>query len=292
MDYFSHRMGIRSLRDALQSDSMDAALRNRLWNVLTNDIWSRRRFRYGDLDSLEGSASLNRFVRALWQLHFKVPLDTLGHWWHEGYQDIRSHFMECPWWAVYDFLDFASAHYPGSAEQHQNFLDSCNAAMEAETSAYRFVAGQIAPMIGESEIDEVDAAASSPVEPVAHHIATAVTHLADRDTPDYRNSVKESISAVESLCQAIAGDASATLGQALDVVERTGKVELHGALKAALKKLYGYTSDADGIRHALSDAPTLTFDDAKFMLVACSAFVNYLQAKATAAGVDLSHSSE
>jgi len=44
--------------------------------------------------------------------------------------------------------------------------------------------------------------------------------------------------------------------------------------------LYGYTSDSGGIRHALSDEDvTPTFEDAKFMLVSCSAFINYLKAK-------------
>jgi hypothetical protein len=43
--------------------------------------------------------------------------------------------------------------------------------------------------------------------------------------------------------------------------------------------MYGYTSDADGIRHALLDQPSLSFEDAKFMLVSCSAFANYLVAK-------------
>jgi hypothetical protein len=48
--------------------------------------------------------------------------------------------------------------------------------------------------------------------------------------------------------------------------------------------MYGYTSDAEGIRHALMDEPTLESEDAKFMLVSCSAFVNYLRSKAARAG--------
>jgi len=35
------------------------------------------------------------------------------------------------------------------------------------------------------------------------------------------------------------------------------------------------------------DEPNLTFDDAKYMLVSCSAFVNYLKAKAADAGLKL-----
>jgi hypothetical protein len=45
--------------------------------------------------------------------------------------------------------------------------------------------------------------------------------------------------------------------------------------------MYGYTSDAEGIRHALLEEPTLEQADAIFMLVTCSAFVNYLRAKLT-----------
>ena len=54
-------------------------------------------------------------------------------------------------------------------------------------------------------------------------------------------------------------------------------------------QLYGYTSDADGIRHALLDESDLDFEDAKFMLVSCSAFTNYLKGKAIKAGIDFNN---
>ena len=54
-------------------------------------------------------------------------------------------------------------------------------------------------------------------------------------------------------------------------------VEIHKGLKSAFNILYGYTSDAKGIRHAGDiGGPSATFEEAKFMLVACCAFVNYL----------------
>ena len=61
----------------------------------------------------------------------------------------------------------------------------------------------------------------------------------------------------------------------LRLIEKKGI--LHQALKKAFSALYGYTSDADGIRHALLDESTLTKADARFMLISCSAFVNYLK---------------
>lgn len=43
--------------------------------------------------------------------------------------------------------------------------------------------------------------------------------------------------------------------------------------------MYGYASDANGIRHALSEESTISVADAKFMLVICSAFINYVLGK-------------
>ena len=57
------------------------------------------------------------------------------------------------------------------------------------------------------------------------------------------------------------------------------KIEIHPALKKAFNNLYGYTSDSGGIRHASLSESNLKFEDAKFMLVSCSAFTNYLIAK-------------
>lgn len=67
-----------------------------------------------------------------------------------------------------------------------------------------------------------------------------------------------------------------TLGEAIKHLENKG-VNIHPSLKAAFLKLFGYTSDAKGIRHAGDiGGASSTFEEAKFMLVSCSAFVNYL----------------
>ena len=110
-----------------------------------------------------------------------------------------------------------------------------------------------------------------------------MARLSDRKSPDYRNSIKESISAVEGMCALITRQERSDLNAALRELER--HVGLHGALKAAFNSLYGFSSDSNGIRHALLDEAKLTFDDAKFMLVTCSAFVNYLKALMAQAGL-------
>jgi hypothetical protein len=168
----------------------------------------------------------------------------------------------------------------------------CNQVFEEENYGYRFVDEHVTPITNEDEVDEIEEAISQPLSGVREHLRQAVTLLSDRDEPDYRNAIKESISAVESLCMVITGDDGATLGQALDDIESNGDVEVHGAMTAAFKSLYGYTSDSDGIRHGLLDEDSLDHEDAKYMLVTCSAFVNYLIEKARKAGIDLESSSE
>lgn len=115
------------------------------------------------------------------------------------------------------------------------------------------------------------------------HIASALCLLAKRPDPDYRNSIKESISAVEALAKQLGTPDSQGLAGAL--TELGKKVPLHGGLRSGLLSLYGYTSDEGGIRHAMLEEPNLGYDDAKYMAVTCSAFVNYLAAKAQAAGI-------
>ena len=62
----------------------------------------------------------------------------------------------------------------------------------------------------------------------------------------------------------------------LKKLEENG-VMIHSGLKSAFNTLYGYTSDANGIRHAGDiGGKSSTFEEAKFMLVSCCAFINYL----------------
>jgi hypothetical protein len=165
------------------------------------------------------------------------------------------------------------------SERIEGLGELVNAVLERELAAYRVVARRIVPVTEKHEIAEIqDAIANGDsFDGASHHIATALAHLSDRLAPDFRNSIKESISAVESAAKAVTGRPKAELGPALNALESTGK--LHGALRKAYLALYGYTSDSNGIRHALMDEPNLTADDAKYFLVVCSAFVNYLKTR-------------
>src|SRR5699024_1241350 len=66
-----------------------------------------------------------------------------------------------------------------------------------------------------------------------------------------------------------------TLGDGLNKLETVG-LPRHPALKGAWQKMYGWTSDAPAVRHRGNGAAGTDQSLAKYMVVACSAFVSYL----------------
>lgn len=94
------------------------------------------------------------------------------------------------------------------------------------------------------------------------HIRKAVDSFSNRKAPDYENTIKDSISAVEAMCCIITENPKDTLGEALKKLESKG-VKLHKALQNAMSSLYGYTSDEGGIRHGSIDFAGASSEDAK-----------------------------
>lgn len=281
MKSFSQRKGLKPAKSVIQVDSMDDDLKNRLWNALTMFYWDK-------VEVIERGGFIKDITpfQLLWDEHFREPLDEMYPNWLETLLQIRDRFFNYMWNEVYDFVEFVANRFPNKPV-NSAFMVLCNSILKEELSAYRFVGGLITPITTQEEITEIEEALSLqyPLKLVANHIRSALDLFSNKKSPDYRNSIKESISAVEALCKLIAGKRKATLEQALKEIEK--KVSIHTALKQAFIKLYGYTSDADGIRHALLDEPNLDSEDAKFMLVSCSAFTNYLISKSCKAGIKL-----
>jgi AbiJ N-terminal domain 4 len=289
MAKFSERYGHVPVRSVLQTGSVDDGLRNRLWNLICTTFFASAPDYSGGRDDYLPFAD-NRDVyhvfKNVWHNYFKQTTDSIGTSYFEALRKLKNYFLDSQWYEVYDVLEFladSSAH-PGLGER---FIDSVNPLLKEELSGYRFVSGRIVPITSEEEIAAIEQALALPdsLKPVREHLNQSLTLLAKRKQAHYRNAIKESISAVESLCKIIVRQGKATLGPALNTVEEQTK--LPAVLKQAFQKLYGYTSDAQGIRHALMDEPTLDIEDAKFMLVSCSAFVNYLVVKAQKAGITI-----
>lgn len=261
---FSQRTGVVAIPETLKPEAMPEDLRNTLWNAAELNV---RQSEFGAI------------THAYWVDFIKKPINTrpffhntVKNTWsyQKAWEVFRSDFLQVAWSGVYDRVEFLINLLPRLAEPFDQ-------ALARELAAYRIVHKQVVPITSAAEVEALEDALSQrdAYAGVQTHIASALAHLSNRQNPDYRNSIKESISAVEAAAAVIAGKPGATLGAALATLEKERK--LHGSLKAAFSSLYGYTSDANGIRHALMDEPDLTAADAKFFLLTCSSFVNYLK---------------
>ena len=172
------------------------------------------------------------------------------------------------WFRLYDFIE----KYLNIKDKEiaKKMTKEFNRILEEEVAPYRVLDGMV--ILGKVMNSNYDS--------VSIHIQKALALYSDRQKPDYENSVKESISAVEAMCNIITGmdGANATLGNAIKKLKESG-IYIHPAMENAFRQLYGYTSDSGGIRHGAIEFASVPSEDAKYMLISCSAFVNYLMEK-------------
>lgn len=278
MKRFSQRIGAAETPSIIQLESISEALRNSIWNFIVS-LFN------------EGDIGWWRIAELSSQFFFKLPVDELPTYDRRRHEWLKKQFYGMPWYKVYDYVEFVVEWYERSGVRQKFRVEQLhsvfNHLFEEELSGYRFVGGELVPLSSPAEVAAIESAlatTSATGLTGAHaHISAALRLLANRPDPDYRNSIKESISAVEALAKQLGTADSQGLGGAL--TELGKKVPLHGGFRAGLLSLYGYTSDEGGIRHAMLEEPSLGYDEAKYMAVACSAFVNFLAAKAQAAGI-------
>jgi hypothetical protein len=281
MKSFSQRQGLKPIRTIIQRECADEVLRNALWNYLS--VFYLNKF---DAWLKETTPAINGLATRIWVHHFNNRMDELDHYLPNLRLKLKEDFINLSWNEMFDILEFIPNNYreddyKGGFENEINkkFYLNANSVLKEHLSAYRFIDKQITEISSEEEISAIEDALqdTNKYKPVKTHLKRALELFSDRKNPDYRNSIKESISAIESISCIITNNPKATLGQALKEIEKNH--QLHSALKSSFSSLYGYTSDSNGIRHSLLDESTLRQEDAKFMLVACSAFVNYLLVK-------------
>ena len=294
MELSSERL-VSTRKTALQIRTMDDGLRNRLWSVVFVHFLRRAKQRIL-LDLLD----------EIWCKHFRRPVDELPS--DLAYLDendqlqaaplvvevLKQEFLDGTCYQDYDLLEFIAQNHPiyedegGDFERTAvlRFMNAINSVLEEELSGYRIIQSTVSPITNKDEIDEDEVALDSPA-PVALHIQRALELLSDKVQPDYRNSITVALSAVESIGNLIADVTGESLGAVLPQLSKQLGLQLHGALRKALGSLYGWTSDEGGVRHALLEESDLTQEDARFMLIVCSAFVNYLKTKTANAGISL-----
>lgn len=175
---------------------------------------------------------------------------------------------------VYGFLEFLIRRPDLPKELRSNF----ELALEKARSPYRVVDNSIVEFATPEEAGAIIAAISEVAESGSNGARTHLRRAVDcMSNGDWAGTVRESIHAVESVARSIEPSAT-TLDPALTRLSKSRYI--HPALSGAFSKLYGYTSDEQGVRHALVNegTPKVTEADAKFMYGACASFCSYLLA--------------
>lgn len=269
MARFSERYGYVKPNDVIVRECITEPIINSICNVL-----SRIRKKLGE--------EYRVLEIALWKFYLNKKIDNFIYRDYYDEIDLITEYIDnehLKWYYKLDIIEFL---YPYIAKKldKESFLkikEELNKEFKRHNFAYRLLDGKIVEITSDNEIKSIEEAINNSSCNVRTHLQEALKKLSPTN-PDYRNSIKESISAVECVCREITGES--TLDRALKNLENKG-VNLNPRMKDGLKNLYFYTNDGStGIRHALMDdknAPTA--DEGIFMLVSCSAFVNYLMKK-------------
>jgi len=276
MASFAERVGKRAARSITQSDDLDKETRTELWNTLVvlRDILhdAGRRSNFDD-------ETQKNLLDAVWAWEFKRPRDEKkgdGQVWER----IKVEMFNGDWFDVLDLIEETVKYLkryetPYTRDLDKTISEAFNNRFEHFLVGYRFIGHEITRIDSSAEAEAVVTAIddADPIAGARHSLERATELLANRETPDYPNSIKESISAVEAVVTKVTGENDLSAG--LKRVENAG-LPIHPALKGAWLKMYGWTSDDDGIRHGGIEAADADQALAKYMLVTCSAFVSYL----------------
>ncbi|MCR2825012.1 AbiJ-NTD4 domain-containing protein [Microbacterium sp. zg.Y909] len=280
MNSFSERHGYKEVRSIVQREDLDEETRRKLWNLVA--------LLPEGFESLYNDLTERHLLEALWlgyleEVRDEMPRDQIV------WMRVKDAIFEHKWHEVFDLLELLIKRWDrygsSTAEPLKNvFVKALNDLFESQLVGYRFIGHEITPVDSTAESEAIQSALfdTEEIAGARHALDRAVELLADRSTPDYPNSIKESISAVEAVVRKLTGENM--LGPGLARLER-GDLSLHPALRAAWVKMYAWTSDEDGIRHGGLEAANADQALAKYVLITCSAFVSYLIEAARKGGI-------
>ncbi len=186
--------------------------RTKLWNILYEGIYRHYIRVTGTVTGeFEFTPPVRLILRELWTDYFGRLRDEYGGT-DQMVQFLRSQFLQGAFHVPLDVLEILIAkNFLGPDLQYR-----IEQGLSSENSFYQvFSEGKFIPRLAPEQRESLENALGAS-DPVRIHLETALRMLSDREHPDFRNSIKESISAVESACRKLTGLDNATLTQALN----------------------------------------------------------------------------
>jgi hypothetical protein len=303
---FSEKYGYKKVDNSLVWEDIPIGTRKRLWkrinefifepaikhlnnNLLCEDF-------YGDMPQGLGMhmpepGYLWKFLDSLYDKFFPPNFNELYTTGYTGFDiyrtekkciDVKEKKQEIEEWfkststernRILHFINFLNEYYLGEDIKGKLNIDM-NKVLAEEKSPYRIIKGIVTLLTDEEQIKEIEKALNPPdrFAPVREHIKNALKHLSDKKEPNYEDSIRESIHAVESLAKIITGKDKSLSG----LIQSLKDIPFN--LREGFKELYNWSSKT--LRHGKSGKELPTgFEEAIYMMVTCSAFVNYVIAK-------------
>ena len=276
---FSQREGKASLPEPMRLEHIPQRFRQLAWRVIDGEIsdssdWDYRDGRYFLTEPNIGSILRSYEFDVLGKFHDEIDGMTPG----ASAESFRDLIGGEDYHDVLTCIEFILRDERCSESLRRGLVDAFDEAPIAyfvgEKNSLPTIMPRFSRESGEATQRAIEMLHESGLEGATTHLRQAAGHV---NAQQYGDSIADSIHAVESVACVIAQKENASLGQALDSLEKANLLK-HPALKDAFKKLYGYASDEQGIRHALldQDSPDVGLDEAVFMFGACASFAAYL----------------
>jgi len=264
---FSERYGYKKVDNSLVWEEVPLQVRNRIWNAIAN-LFGMFKKDANDFLIKVFDKFLGEDISGL----LKIPIYTMA-FQDNLFKSLKQKTFNFKWNKFFDFLEFTMEEFP-NRHKIRKIEKKINRVLEEEKSAYRIIDGIVTPLIDREQIKEIEKALNPPdrFAPVREHIKNALKHLSDKKEPNYEDSIRESIHAVESLAKIITGKDKSLSG----LIQSLKDIPFD--LREGFKELYNWSSK--NLRHGKSGKELPTgFEEAVYMMVSCSAFVNYVIAK-------------
>ncbi|MDE2663003.1 MAG: hypothetical protein OXI39_08365 [Gemmatimonadota bacterium] len=268
---FSQAEGLEDLPQPLSLHEVSRQARNLIWDVFWNIT----------MHHASGYSVGHPWNAVLHDTHvrfFLRPTDEFSY----SLEDTRNIYKQFIFGAPYNRLFDLLLHLMRQGDCPLEFIERTSGAFVESRLAYTIDTNGPPTILPTATPEEGEALQTALAQLSEAGFSGAREHLRKAgeliNGGDWRGSIRESIHAVESVARRLDPGGAKTLGPAIDRLKREHGI--HPALVEACKKLYGYTSDEDGIRHAaLEDDAPVDQAEAVFLLGACASFVSYLVQK-------------
>ena len=239
---FSQAQGYEELPGPLKLEDLSNSARTQIWNLLYFFLENSTR------DGMHGRYLTGAWEKILRKMHCffdDLALDDWRNSLNRNRTELRGHIEDDSFNRVFDRLQFIMRDRNCPLQfihDLKRVFETCGLAYTIDSGPPPTIFPVTTSVEGTALIESLQTLRQAGLDGSTAHLRNAAQSINQQDWAD---AVRESIHAVVSVARRIDPQASKTLKPALKSIEKQGM--LHPALREALGKLYGYTSDQQGI---------------------------------------------